>query len=82
MADATQVFMSGQVLRIMFGVNDYWCTVAFGSKFKDIVESYGTGFKALLKRTKEALSEIQIIICEPIFARAADAQPGRTDSPG
>ncbi|MGB0769010.1 MAG: GDSL-type esterase/lipase family protein [Phycisphaeraceae bacterium] len=47
------------VLSIMIGVNDYWHTVAFGSKYKGTVDDYKTGFNALLKRTKDALPDVQ-----------------------
>ena len=60
------------VLSIMIGVNDYWHTVAFGSKYKGTIESYGEGIKALLGRTKEALPDVQLVICEPFVVRAAD----------
>ncbi|MCH7226722.1 SGNH/GDSL hydrolase family protein [Haloferula sp. A504] len=60
------------ILSIMIGVNDYWHTVAFGSKYEGTVESYGTGFKALLDRTREALPDTRIVICEPFVVRAAD----------
>ncbi|MEM6507440.1 MAG: GDSL-type esterase/lipase family protein [Planctomycetota bacterium] len=60
------------VLSVMIGVNDYWHTVAFGNKYDGTVESYGTGLKALLMRTMEALPEVQVVICEPFVVRAAD----------
>lgn len=60
------------ILSILIGVNDYWHTVAFGSKYEGTVESYGTGFTELLKRTKDALPDTRIIICDPFVVRAAD----------
>lgn len=60
------------VLSIMIGVNDYWHTVAFGSKYKGTVESYESGFKALLERTQKALPNTRLVICEPFVVRAAD----------
>lgn len=60
------------VLSIMIGVNDYWHTVAFGSKYKGTAESYESGYKDLIKRTKEALPDVQLVICEPFVVRAAD----------
>jgi lysophospholipase L1-like esterase len=70
--DSDCIQLKPDILSIMIGVNDYWHTVAFGSKYKGTVESYETGFNALLKRTKEALPDTQIVICEPFVARAAD----------
>lgn len=60
------------IVSIMIGVNDYWHTVDFGKKYKGTVESYETGFKALLNRTVEALPEAQLVVCEPFLVRAAD----------
>lgn len=60
------------VLSIMIGVNDYWHTVAFGSKYDGTVEDYKTGFNALLKRTKESLPDVQLVICEPFVVRDAE----------
>ena len=63
------------ILSIMIGVNDYWHTVAFGSKYEGTVESYGTGLTALLERTREALPEVQLVLCEPFVVRTADNGP-------
>lgn len=60
------------ILSIMIGVNDYWHTVAFGNKYKGTIETYESGFKALLARTREALPEVQLVVCEPFVVRAAD----------
>lgn len=60
------------ILSIMIGVNDYWHTVAFGSKYKGTVESYESGFKALLERTQKALPETRLVICDPFVVQAAD----------
>ena len=60
------------ILSIMIGVNDYWHTVAFGNKYKGTVESYKTGFSALLKRTKDALPDVQLVLCQPFVVRDAE----------
>lgn len=70
--DKDCIELKPDILSIMIGVNDYWHKVAFGSKYKGTVETYETGFKALLKRTKEALPDTQIVICEPFVVQAAD----------
>ena len=70
--DRDAISLKPDVLSIMIGVNDYWHTVAFGSKYKGTVDSYGTGFKDLLKRTKDALPDVQLVVCEPFVVRAAD----------
>lgn len=70
--DKDCIDLKPDILSIMIGVNDYWHTVAFGSKYEGTVESYGTGFTDLLKRTRDALPETQLVICEPFVVRAAD----------
>lgn len=70
--DKDCIDLKPDVLSIMIGVNDYWHTVAFGSKYKGTVESYATGFEALLKRTKDALPNVQIVVCEPFVVRDAE----------
>lgn len=70
--DRDCIELKPDVLSIMIGVNDYWHTVAFGSKYKGTVESYKTGFHALLQRTKDALPEVQLVLCEPFVVRDAD----------
>lgn len=70
--DRDCIDLKPDVLSIMIGVNDYWHTVAFGSKYKGTTQSYGTGLTALLKRTKDALPEVQLVICEPFVVRSAD----------
>ncbi len=70
--DKDTINLKPDVLSIMIGVNDYWHTVAFGSKYKGTVDDYETGFKALLKRTKDALPDVQLVVCEPFVVRAAD----------
>ena len=70
--DRDCIDLKPDILSIMIGVNDYWHTVAFGSKYKGTVDSYETGLKALLKRTTDALPDTQIVICEPFVVQAAD----------
>ena len=71
--DKDCIDLKPDVLSIMIGVNDYWHTVAFGSKYKGTVQSYGDGIKALLDRTRKALPDVQVVICEPFVVRAADS---------
>jgi len=67
--DRDTIDLKPDVLSIMIGVNDYWHTVAFGSKYKGTVKDYETGLNALLKRTKDALPDVQLVICEPFVVR-------------
>jgi len=70
--DRDCIDLKPDVLSIMIGVNDYWHTVAFGSKYKGTVESYESGFTALVERTRAALPDTQLVICEPFVVQAAD----------
>lgn len=70
--DRDCIELKPDVLSILIGVNDYWHTVAFGSQYKGTVESYGTGFEALLQRTREALPDTRLVVCEPFVVREAD----------
>lgn len=55
------------VLSILIGVNDIWHKL--NGKYDGTVESYRTGFAALLKRTREALPDTRLVICEPFVLR-------------
>jgi lysophospholipase L1-like esterase len=51
------------VLSIFVGVNDYWHTLTNG--YTGTIETYRTDYKKLLDRTKQALPDVKLIICEP-----------------
>jgi lysophospholipase L1-like esterase len=51
------------VLSILIGVNDIWHKL--NGNYDGTVETYETGFTALVKRTKEALPDVKLVICEP-----------------
>lgn len=55
------------VLSILVGVNDIWHKM--NGRYDGTVESYRTGFAALLKQTREALPKTTIVICEPFALR-------------
>ncbi len=55
------------VLSILIGVNDIWHKL--NGRYDGTVESYRTGFAALIKQTQEALPETTIVICEPFVLR-------------
>jgi lysophospholipase L1-like esterase len=57
------------VLSILIGVNDIWHTIQ--GTYTGTVEKYETGYRSLLKRTKKALLDVKLIICEP-FALHCD----------
>jgi len=51
------------VLSILIGVNDYWHLR--NNRYDGTVEVYENDYRALLKRTKDALPGIKLIICQP-----------------
>jgi len=55
------------VLSILVGVNDIWHKM--NGNYDGTVETYETGFAALLERTKKALPDTKIIVCEPFALR-------------
>ena len=55
------------LLSILIGVNDIWHKL--NGRYDGTVEDYETGFRALLKRTQEALPKTQIVICEPFVLK-------------
>ena len=55
------------VLSILIGVNDIWHKL--NGNYKGTVKDYETGLQALLERTRSALPETRIVICEPFVLR-------------
>jgi lysophospholipase L1-like esterase len=55
------------VLSILIGVNDFWHKV--NGQYDGTLEKYKTDYQALLTRTKEALPQVQLVICEPFVLR-------------
>ncbi len=55
------------LLSILVGVNDIWHK--FNGKYDGTPATYREGFSALLKRTKEALPGVTLVICEPFVLR-------------
>ncbi len=55
------------VLSILIGVNDIWHKL--NGRYDGTVEDYETGYRALLKQTREALPNTRIVICEPFVLR-------------
>ena len=51
------------VLSILIGVNDIWRT--FDRNYEGTAETYEKGFHALIERTKAALPDVRVVICEP-----------------
>jgi lysophospholipase L1-like esterase len=57
------------VLSILIGVNDFARTIDRGSN--RTLENYETDYRALIKRTKEVLPNVRLIICEPFVLKTA-----------
>ncbi|MBP8959405.1 MAG: SGNH/GDSL hydrolase family protein [Bacteroidales bacterium] len=51
------------VLSILIGVNDIWHTL--NGNYNGTVEKYRNDYDELLQRTKNALPDVKLIICEP-----------------
>lgn len=59
------------VLSILIGVNDYWHM--FNGKYDGTVEIYERDYRALLERTRTALPQVKLIICEPFAVKGGTA---------
>jgi len=59
------------LLSILIGVNDYWHKR--NGNYDGTVEVYEKDFRALLKRTKEALPDTILVICEPFSVEGGAA---------
>ena len=55
------------VLSILIGVNDIWHKM--NGRYDGTPETYRDGFAALLERTKKALPDVTLAICEPFALR-------------
>lgn len=55
------------LLSILIGVNDIWHKL--NGRYDGTVESYEKGFAALVRRTRDALPRLNLIICEPFVLR-------------
>lgn len=53
------------VLSILIGVNDYWHKR--NGNYDGTVEIYENDYRKLLKRTKENLPGVKLVICEPFY---------------
>jgi lysophospholipase L1-like esterase len=62
------------VLSILIGVNDIWHKL--NGRYDGTVEDYETGFAALLQRTRQALPQVTIVVCEPFVLRCGAVNDG------
>jgi lysophospholipase L1-like esterase len=61
------VDLKPDVLSILIGINDVWHK--HRSDYKGTAESYETGYAKLLDRTRSALADTTLVICEPFSLR-------------
>jgi lysophospholipase L1-like esterase len=59
--------LAPDVLSILIGVNDIWHKR--GGHYDGTVEKYEGDYDALLTRTREALPEVKLVVCEPFVLR-------------
>jgi lysophospholipase L1-like esterase len=55
------------IVSILIGVNDIWH--GLNGKYDGTVETYAKDYRALVARTKAALPEVELVICEPFVLR-------------
>lgn len=55
------------VLSILIGVNDFWHTR--DHSYDGTLEKYETDYRALIERTKAALPNVKLVICEPFVLK-------------
>jgi lysophospholipase L1-like esterase len=58
------------VLSILIGVNDFWHKVKHG--YEGTLETYETDYRALVTRTKAALPDVKLVICEPFVLKVGE----------
>ncbi len=61
--DTDCLALKPNVLSIHIGVNDYWHTILNG--YKGTIDTYIGDYHKLLDRTKQALPNVKLVICEP-----------------
>jgi lysophospholipase L1-like esterase len=69
--DADALDLKPNVLSIHIGVNDYWHTLTNG--YTGTIDTYIADYKKLLDRTKQALPDVKLIICEPYALKGVKA---------
>lgn len=65
--DAECLALQPDVLSILIGVNDIWHSR--GGNYDGTVEMYERDYHALLERTRAALPEVKLVVCEPFVLR-------------
>ncbi len=55
------------ILSILIGVNDIWHKL--GGRYDGTAETYREGYAALLAKTREALPDVVLVVCEPFVLK-------------
>lgn len=63
--------LNPSVVSVLIGVNDYWHKR--NAQYNGTVEVYEGDYRALLKRTREALPGVQLVVCEPFSVDGGSA---------
>jgi lysophospholipase L1-like esterase len=63
--DKDCLLLNPNVLSILIGVNDYWHKR--NGRYDGTPGVYGTDYRALLQRTRDALPDVKLVICEPFI---------------
>ena len=61
--DADTLALKPNVLSIHIGVNDFWHTLTSG--YTGTIETYISDYHKLIDKTKQALPDVKLVICEP-----------------
>jgi len=69
--DTDCLALKPNVLSIHIGVNDYWHTLTAG--YTGTIDTYITDYHKLLDRTKQALPNVKLVICEPFALKGVRA---------
>ncbi|MDF2433760.1 MAG: hypothetical protein JWP44_3391 [Mucilaginibacter sp.] len=69
--DADCLALKPNVLSVLVGVNDYWHTLTSG--YTGTIENYISDYHKLLDRTKQALPDVRLVICEPFAVKGVKA---------
>ncbi len=69
--DTDCLALKPNVLSIHIGVNDYWHTITSG--YTGTIDNYISDYHKLLDRTKQALPNIKLVICEPFGVKGVRA---------
>jgi lysophospholipase L1-like esterase len=69
--DADCLAIKPNILSIHIGVNDFWHTLTNG--YTGTIDTYITDYHKLLDRTKHALPNLKLVICEPFGLKGVKA---------